>query len=200
MRADDDRERFSSTMRFHHRNVSPLTTPPGFPPSVPATDFWDGSLMSLIIRNSRLPTRKEYRSHVPSIGNGACSHPRRRTRCAPPWDRPTSATTRPAVHRVRSVVIAGDIVDLLATMPRFRARIAGRSPALPHLWACPVRRTCRRGPARYPNQTRWAFRLLDRGRQAFSTISLCRCPREHRRTPTHGMFWASHHWLARAQA
>src|SRR5678815_265575 len=62
--------RFSSTMRFHQRNVSPLTAPPGFPPSVPRPTFCDGSLTSLIIRKSRLPTLKEYRSHVPSIGNG----------------------------------------------------------------------------------------------------------------------------------
>src|ERR1043166_6245972 len=60
----------SSTIFFHHRNVSPLTTPPGFPPSVPRPTFWLGSLMSLIIKKSRFPTLNEYRSHVPSIGNG----------------------------------------------------------------------------------------------------------------------------------
>src|SRR6478752_6974761 len=62
--------RLDSTIRFHQRNVSPLTTPPGFPPSVPRPTFWVGSLMSLIIRNRRFPTRKEYRSQAPSIGNG----------------------------------------------------------------------------------------------------------------------------------
>src|SRR6476646_12203037 len=61
---------FDSTIRFHQRNVSPLTTPPGFPPSVPRPIFCDGSLMSLIIRKSRFPTRTEYLSHVPSTGKG----------------------------------------------------------------------------------------------------------------------------------
>src|ERR1700736_419675 len=60
----------SWTMRCHQRNVSPLTTPPGFPPSVPRPIFCDGSLMSLIIRKSRLPTLTEYLSHVPSTGKG----------------------------------------------------------------------------------------------------------------------------------
>ena len=41
-------ERLSSTFRFYQRNVSPLTTPPGFPPSVPLPAFCDGSLTSLI--------------------------------------------------------------------------------------------------------------------------------------------------------
>src|ERR1700704_4856799 len=63
-------DRLSSTIRFHQRNVSPLTTPPGFPPSVPRPTFCVGSLMSLIIRKRRLPARNEYRSQVPSIGNG----------------------------------------------------------------------------------------------------------------------------------
>src|SRR4051812_22744548 len=63
-------ERFSSTMRFHQRNVAPLTTPPGFPPNVPRPTFCEGSLMSLIIRKSMLPTLKEYRSQLPLIGNG----------------------------------------------------------------------------------------------------------------------------------
>src|SRR3977135_381012 len=62
-------EGFSSTIRFHQRKVSPLATPPGFPPSVPRPTFCVGSLMSLIIKKRRFPTRKEYRSHVPSIGN-----------------------------------------------------------------------------------------------------------------------------------
>src|SRR6266849_8643467 len=61
---------FSSTMRFHQRNVSPLATPPGLPPSVPRPAFCVGSLMSLIIKKRRFPARKEYRSHVPSIANG----------------------------------------------------------------------------------------------------------------------------------
>src|SRR6266849_7983297 len=61
---------FSSTIRFHQRNVSPLTTPPGFPPSVPRPSFWVGSLMSLIIKKRRFPARKEDRSQVPSIRNG----------------------------------------------------------------------------------------------------------------------------------
>src|SRR5713101_4157522 len=61
---------FSSTIRFHQAKVSPLTTPPGFPPSVPRPTFCVGSLMSLIIKNKTFPTRKEYRSQVPSIGNG----------------------------------------------------------------------------------------------------------------------------------
>src|ERR1044071_6436065 len=63
-------ERFVSTIRFHQRNVSPLTTPPGLPPSVPRPTFCVGSLMSLIIRKRRFPTRKEYRSQVPSMENG----------------------------------------------------------------------------------------------------------------------------------
>src|ERR1044072_5314217 len=63
-------ERFSSIMRFHQRKVSPLTTPPGFPPSVPRPTFCVGSLISLIIRKRRLPTRNEECSQVPSIGNG----------------------------------------------------------------------------------------------------------------------------------
>src|SRR6185503_7603305 len=63
-------EWFFSTFCFHYRNVSPLTTPPGFPPSVPRPIFCDGSLMSLIIRKRRFPTRNEYRSQVPVIGNG----------------------------------------------------------------------------------------------------------------------------------
>src|ERR1700682_889040 len=66
-------ERFSSTICFHQRNVSPLTTPPGFPPSVPRPTFWVGSLMSLIIRNRTFPTRNEYRCQVPSIGKGRLS-------------------------------------------------------------------------------------------------------------------------------
>src|ERR1700730_18537216 len=52
-------EPFSSTIRFHQRNVSPLTTPPGFPPSVPRPTFWVGSLMSLIIKKRRCPARKD---------------------------------------------------------------------------------------------------------------------------------------------
>src|SRR5258707_5859791 len=62
--------RFSATIRCHQRKVSPLTTPPGFPPRVPRPMLWDGSLISLIIKKSRLPTLNEYLSQVPLIGNG----------------------------------------------------------------------------------------------------------------------------------
>src|SRR5215470_9232181 len=66
-------ELFSSTFCFHQRNVSPLTTPPGFPPSGPRPTFWVGSFRSLIIRKSKLPTRNAYRSQVPSILCGRLS-------------------------------------------------------------------------------------------------------------------------------
>src|SRR3984957_15017125 len=58
--------RLSSTIDVNQSNVSPLTTPPGLPPSVPRPTDCVGSLRSLIIKNNRLPTRKLYRSQVPS--------------------------------------------------------------------------------------------------------------------------------------
>ena len=61
---------FASTCALHHSKVSRVTAPAGYPPLSPRPTGGPPSLRSPMARKRMFPTWKEYRSQVPSTGQG----------------------------------------------------------------------------------------------------------------------------------
>ena len=173
----------SSTMRCHQRNVSPLTTPPGFPPSVPRPIFCDGSLMSLIIRKSRFPTLTNTSPTFLRLERADVRDPRQKIQCARPWDRPTCATTTPVVRQGRCgrdcPINRRSVHDDVAEVRRIAAQALSPHRPLGVPWVT----RHRLGPMQYPMRSPVCLRIAATLWPSYRARALYRSLRASRRKP-----------------